>query len=156
MDIYSQSPQFSDSRGLAAPAGCGMASFACADSSEFDVPTASIAKPAGHLCWALMLRDLNDVTSGLVGLLDEETVEAFVKAHPYLDICDAVFLLQQPPCQIRRLAEEGQIPAHGLKHEGQTCWKFRLGELLDWAAENGVEISPKALSDLLSLGDEPQ
>jgi len=85
-----------------------------------------------------------------------KTVQACISQRSYLDVIDIAFLLRWPPCQIRRLAETGLVPAHALKHEGEVCWKFRLGELLDWARENGVAISPTALGDLLSLGNEPQ
>lgn len=79
-----------------------------------------------------------------------------LQGQRYLDILDASFLLRRPPCQIRILAERRLIPAHALRHDGQTCWKFRLGELLGWAADFGVEVSPKALSDLLSIPDRTQ
>ena len=88
-----------------------------------------------------------------IDLLRPKAVQAFVNNNPYLDILETAFLLRLPPCQIRWLAEIGLIPAHALKHGGQTCWKFRLDELLSWAVEIGVEVSHKAVHDLLSLGN---
>jgi len=74
----------------------------------------------------------------------------------YLDILDAGLLLCVPPCHIRLLAETGAIPAHALRHEGETCWKFRLNELLSWAAEMCVEISRKAVCSFLSRDHAPR
>ena len=75
---------------------------------------------------------------------------------PYLDILEAAFLLRRPPCQIRCLAETGLIPAHVLKHHSQTCWKFRVSELLRWATDMNVEIGAKALWGFLSRGNRPR
>jgi hypothetical protein len=76
--------------------------------------------------------------------------------HTCLDIIDTSYLLRWPPCQILRLVDAGLIPAHALRHEGLTCWKFRLDELLGWAAERGVEVSQEAVRSLLSIGDKAQ
>ena len=75
---------------------------------------------------------------------------------PYLDIIDVGFLLDRPPCEISWLAELGFIPAHALRHEGQTCWKFRLSEVRAWAEETGIEISQQAIRGLLSSGSRAQ
>lgn len=91
-----------------------------------------------------------------IDFLPPAAVQAFVKTNPYLDIIDAAFLLGRRPRQLRGLAETGLIPAHALRHDGQTCFKFRLDELLSWAAESGIAVSPKALCDLLNLGHRPQ
>ncbi len=74
--------------------------------------------------------------------------------HTYLDIIVAAYLLRRPPCQIRWLADAGLIPPHALRHEGLTCWKFRLDEFLSWAAEIGLKISQEAVWSLLSIGDK--
>lgn len=72
------------------------------------------------------------------------------KEDPYLDVIDIGFLLDRPSYQISWLASAGLIPAHRLRHEGQTCWKFRLSEVLVWAEDIGVEISQQAVRGLLS------
>ena len=58
------------------------------------------------------------------------TSQSSATRHTYLDIIDAAHLLRRPPCQVRRLADVGLVPAHALRHNGLTCWKFRLDELL--------------------------
>ena len=75
---------------------------------------------------------------------------------PYLDIIDVGVLLDRPPYEIGWLAEVGFIPAHALRHEGQTCWKFRLSEVRAWAEEIGIEISQQAIRGLLSSGSRAQ
>lgn len=78
-----------------------------------------------------------------IELLRPKPVQAFVNNNPYLDILDTALLLRLPPCQIRWLAEIGLIPAHALKHDGQTCWKFRLDELLVGLLRSVLKLATK-------------
>ncbi len=95
--------------------------------------------------------------------MNSESIESHRQAalqtpqgDPYLDVIDVGFLLDRPPDQIGWLAKAGLIPAHVLRHEGQTCWKFRLSEVLAWAAEIGLEISQQAVRGLLSRSGRAQ
>jgi len=127
----------------------------CAGWPGYDEPTPPVAEPGIPLS-SLRMSTSQDNMNFELAEDPHPDLEARVEGHPYLDIFDAAFLLRHPPCQIRRLAEAGLVPAHSLRHDGQTCWKFRLSELLGWAAEVGIEISTKALHALLSVGDKPQ
>lgn len=95
--------------------------------------------------------------------MNPETVETYRPSavptsneDPYLDIIDVGLLLNRPPYEIGWLAEAGLVPAHALRHEGQTCWKFRLSEVLAWAAEIGLAVSQQAVRRFLSRGSRAQ
>jgi hypothetical protein len=157
MDLYDLNRRrLADNEQLGIPLGCCFDFSDCAYLSESNEPKTSAAKPTGRVRWDCMSGDRDNTALATIESADRVTLQAFVNQHPYLDIIDAAFLLRRPPCQIRSLAESGWIPAYALKHLGEICWKFRLRELLDWATEIGLEISPKGLTDLLSLGDKPQ
>jgi excisionase family DNA binding protein len=51
----------------------------------------------------------------------------------YVDAIEAAKFLNESVGTILRWAEAGQIPAHRLRHETRSCWKFKLSELKDWS-----------------------
>ena len=133
----------------------GPYAFGCADPSEVNELKQSTSEVASPLSSPRTLDDA-DTTDPLRINLPYLVIAPLVPREPYLDILEAAVVLRLAPCQVRWLAETGLIPAHALKHDRQTCWKFRLTEFLIWAAGIDAEISPQSLCSLLSSGDRTQ
>lgn len=127
--------------------------LSCPDLPEFNEPKLSVAEPSSPLRSQCMTSGSGNMTSEPTRVPAADAAQALISSHRYLDIIDVAYLLGRPPYQIRWFAEHGLLPAHPLKHEGETCWKFRLGELLSWADEIGVELRQEAVSSLLRHGD---
>jgi hypothetical protein len=108
-------------------------------SSESNEPKRSTCDPAQRICSDRM--ESNPVPTNLEPSESDCPLmtQSSARRHTYLDVIDAASLLRRPPCQVRQLADLGLIPAHVLRHEGLTCWKFRLDELLSWASEMGID-----------------
>lgn len=68
----------------------------------------------------------------------------------YLDLIEAARLFGIAKRELDQWVCRGHIPVHLLQVGKRSCRKFKLSELLAWAAAVGFEVSPQALQDLLS------
>lgn len=74
----------------------------------------------------------------------------------YLDLTEAASLFGSSKCEFNQWVRRGYVPVHLLRVGKRSCKKFQLPELLIWAQQTGVEVCPKALSDLLNGKLKPQ
>lgn len=59
--------------------------------------------------------------------------------EPYVDSVAAAKFLGLHPVTVMRLAREGELPGHPLRHAKRRRWRFLLSELSRWLARQSRE-----------------